>query len=108
MLYAGTERGVVFSADDGKTWEPLQLNLPTVPVHDLIVKNDDLVAGHARPIALDLRRPDADPDVRPLDRGQGRSTCSPRFRPPAGATMAPSAPSRRRTIRPPASCFISG
>ena len=49
MLYAGTERGVVFSADDGKTWQTLQLNLPTVPVHDLVVKNDDLVvATHGR------------------------------------------------------------
>ncbi len=49
MLYVGTERGVVFSADDGKTWQSLQLNLPTVPVHDLIVKGDDLVLGsHGR------------------------------------------------------------
>jgi photosystem II stability/assembly factor-like uncharacterized protein len=49
MLYVGTERGVAFSTDDGKSWQPLQLNLPTVPVHDLIVKNDDLVLGtHGR------------------------------------------------------------
>jgi hypothetical protein len=49
MLYAGTERGVVFSADAGRTWQSLQLNLPTVPVHDLVVKNDDLVvATHGR------------------------------------------------------------
>jgi hypothetical protein len=48
-LYVGTERGVTFSTDDGKTWQSLQLNLPTVPVHDLIVKNDDLVLGtHGR------------------------------------------------------------
>ncbi len=48
-LYVGTERGVVFSTDDGKTWQSLQLNLPTVPVHDLIVKDDDLVVGsHGR------------------------------------------------------------
>ena len=49
VLYVGTERGVVFSADDGKTWKPLQLNLPTVPVHDLMVKGNDLVVGsHGR------------------------------------------------------------
>ena len=49
MLYVGTERGVVFSTDDGKTWQSLQLNLPTVPVHDLVVKGDDLVVGsHGR------------------------------------------------------------
>src|SRR5207247_1888484 len=45
LLYVGTERGVIVSPDDGKTWQPLQLNLPTVPVHDLVVKNDDLVLG---------------------------------------------------------------
>ena len=51
LLYVGTERGVVFSGDDGKTWQSLQLNLPTVPVHDLIVKGDDLVVGsHGRSI----------------------------------------------------------
>ena len=49
QLYLGTERGVMFSTDDGRTWRPLQLNLPTVAVHDLIVKDDDLVlATHGR------------------------------------------------------------
>jgi photosystem II stability/assembly factor-like uncharacterized protein len=51
MLYAGTERGVAFSTDDGATWQPLKLNLPTVPVHDLVVKDNDLVLGtHGRSI----------------------------------------------------------
>jgi photosystem II stability/assembly factor-like uncharacterized protein len=45
MLYIGTERGVSFSTDDGVTWQPLKLNLPTVAVHDMVVKNDDLVLG---------------------------------------------------------------
>jgi hypothetical protein len=49
MLYAGTERGVVFSRDDGATWEPLKANFPTVAVHDLRVKDNDLVVGtHGR------------------------------------------------------------
>ena len=49
LLYAGTERGVYVSFDDGANWRSLQLNLPTVPVHDLVVKNDDLVlATHGR------------------------------------------------------------
>ncbi|HXY48107.1 MAG TPA: hypothetical protein VEI01_01560 [Terriglobales bacterium] len=49
LLYAGTERGVYVSFNDGADWRSLQLNLPTVPVHDLIVKNDDLVlATHGR------------------------------------------------------------
>ena len=51
QLYLATERGVVFSADDGQTWRPLQLNLPTVAVHDLQVKDDNLVlATHGRSI----------------------------------------------------------
>lgn len=51
MLYVGTERGVVYSRDDGATWEPLKAGLPTVAVHDLRVKDDDLVvATHGRSI----------------------------------------------------------
>ena len=49
LLYAGTETGVFVSYDDGTHWRPLQLNLPTVPVHDLVVKgNDLLLATHGR------------------------------------------------------------
>jgi hypothetical protein len=51
FLYLGTERGVQYSPDGGKTWHSLQLNLPTVPVHDLVVKDNDLVVGtHGRAI----------------------------------------------------------
>ncbi|HKV43307.1 MAG TPA: glycosyl hydrolase, partial [bacterium] len=49
LLYAGTERGVFFTLDDGAQWHPLQNNLPVVPIHDLVVKDDDLVvATHGR------------------------------------------------------------
>jgi photosystem II stability/assembly factor-like uncharacterized protein len=49
MLYAGTERGVFVSFDDGGHWRAMQLNLPITPIHDLVVKNDDLVlATHGR------------------------------------------------------------
>ncbi len=49
VLYLGTERGVAFSRDDGATWHTLKLNLPTVAVHDLVVKGDQLVVGtHGR------------------------------------------------------------
>jgi photosystem II stability/assembly factor-like uncharacterized protein len=49
LLYAGTERGVWVSWDDGSNWQSLQLNLPPVPVHDLVVKDGDLVVGtHGR------------------------------------------------------------
>ena len=45
LLYAGTETGVYVSFDDGENWQSLQLNLPVVPVTDLAVKEDDLVAA---------------------------------------------------------------
>ncbi|HYH46829.1 MAG TPA: glycosyl hydrolase, partial [Thermoanaerobaculia bacterium] len=45
VLYLGTERGVAFSADDGRTWRSLKLNLPTVAVHDLALTPDALVVG---------------------------------------------------------------
>jgi photosystem II stability/assembly factor-like uncharacterized protein len=49
LLYAGAETGVYVSFDDGANWRSLQLNLPTVPVHDLVVKDDDLLlATHGR------------------------------------------------------------
>jgi photosystem II stability/assembly factor-like uncharacterized protein len=49
LLFIGTEMGVFVSFDDGANWQSLQLNLPLVPVHDLIVKKDDLVvATHGR------------------------------------------------------------
>jgi photosystem II stability/assembly factor-like uncharacterized protein len=49
LLYLGTERGVAFSRDDGATWQSLKLNLPTVAVHDLAVKDNSLVVGtHGR------------------------------------------------------------
>lgn len=49
LLYAGTELGVYTSIDDGVHWQPLQLNLPTVPVHDLAIKDGDLIAAtHGR------------------------------------------------------------
>lgn len=45
LLYAGTERGVHVSLDDGRLWQSLQLKLPVVPITDLAVKNDDLIAA---------------------------------------------------------------
>ncbi|MCU1333818.1 MAG: hypothetical protein JWM08_2810 [Candidatus Angelobacter sp.] len=49
LLYAGTETGVYFSVDDGGHWQPLKLNLPTVPIHDLEIHGDDLIAAtHGR------------------------------------------------------------
>ncbi len=49
LLFAGTETGVFASWDDGAHWQPLKLNLPVVPIHDMVVKGNDLViATHGR------------------------------------------------------------
>ncbi len=49
LLFAGTELGVYVSLDDGDHWRSLQLNLPTVAIHDLVVHDADLVvATHGR------------------------------------------------------------
>lgn len=49
LLYAGTETGAYVSFDDGDHWQSLQSNLPLCPVHDLFLKDDDLIAAtHGR------------------------------------------------------------
>ena len=53
LLYAATETGVFVSFDSGRHWQSLQLNLPRTPVHDLVVKGDDLViATHGRSFGI--------------------------------------------------------
>nr|MBP7239914.1 glycosyl hydrolase [Saprospiraceae bacterium] len=44
-LYAGTESGMYISFDDGDHWQPFQLNLPIVPITDLAIKNNNLIAA---------------------------------------------------------------
>src|SRR5207249_6484680 len=49
LLFAGTERGAFVSFDDGGHWQSLRRNLPIVPVHDLAIKEGDLIAAtHGR------------------------------------------------------------
>lgn len=51
LLYAGTETGLYVSFDDGENWESLNLNLPVCPIHDIVIKDNDLIAGtHGRSI----------------------------------------------------------
>ena len=47
LLYAGTETGLYVSFNDGQNWQRFQLNLPVVPINDLIVQSNDLVAATA-------------------------------------------------------------
>ncbi|MBM3791529.1 MAG: glycosyl hydrolase, partial [Acidobacteria bacterium] len=45
LLYAGTEFGMFVSFDDGRHWQPFQLNLPVTPITDLAVHRQDLVVA---------------------------------------------------------------
>ncbi len=66
LLYAGTETGIYVSFDDGANWRRMRGNLPVCPIHDLIIKNRDLiVATHGRSFwILD--------DLSPLHQAQGQ------------------------------------
>jgi len=49
LLFAGTERTVYVSFDDGDHWQSLRLNLPATSIRDLVVHQDDIVVGtHGR------------------------------------------------------------
>lgn len=45
LLYAGTETGMYISFNDGKNWQPFQLNLPIVPITDLAIKDNNLIVA---------------------------------------------------------------
>ncbi|WP_304517654.1 WD40/YVTN/BNR-like repeat-containing protein [Cecembia rubra] len=45
ILYAGTETGMYISFNDGGIWQPFQLNLPIVPITDLAIKENNLIAA---------------------------------------------------------------
>ncbi len=49
LLFAGSERAVYVSFDDGNNWQPLRLNMPCSSIRDLVIKENDLViATHGR------------------------------------------------------------
>jgi photosystem II stability/assembly factor-like uncharacterized protein len=49
LLFAGTEREVYVSFDDGDRWQSLRLNMPATSIRDLVIKDNDLVVGtHGR------------------------------------------------------------
>jgi hypothetical protein len=72
LLYAGGEKAMYVSFDDGAHWQSLQLNLPPVPVTDLQVRQGDLVAatqGRGFWVLDDLsaiRQADSDQAEKPL------------------------------------------
>jgi len=49
LLFAGSERAVYVSFDDGENWQSLRMNMPATSIRDLIIKDNDLVvATHGR------------------------------------------------------------
>jgi len=49
LLFAGTERGVYVSFNDGDDWQSLRLNMPATSIRDLVIHDDDIVVGtHGR------------------------------------------------------------
>jgi len=107
LLYAGTENGVYVSFNDGAEWRPLKLNLPTTPVHDLVIKDNDLVvATHGRAFwILDDISPlrQFNDDVAKKD--VHLYTPGPAFRIQAGES-GEHHPSKRTGLNPPAGAVI--
>ncbi|HUQ45944.1 MAG TPA: glycosyl hydrolase [Gemmatimonadaceae bacterium] len=85
LLYAATQHGVYISYDDGSSWQSLSLNLPDMPVVDLVVEGNELViASHGRGFwVLD--------DIAALRQQTPASLASPAhlFTPPAGVRSGP-------------------
>ena len=107
LLYAGTETGLYVSFDDGANWRSMQLNLPTTPIHDLVVKDNALVvATHGRSFwVLDNLGP-----VRQFSEDVGKQafhlyTPDAAYRMQAGAS-APGEPSKVAGQNPPAGASI--
>jgi len=85
LLFAGTERAVFVSFDDGDHWRSLQLNLPPASMRDLAIHEDDLiVATHGRGFwVLD--------DITPLRQiiGEVSNAAAHLFRPADAINMPP-------------------
>ncbi|MDG2012676.1 MAG: hypothetical protein P8J33_04175, partial [Pirellulaceae bacterium] len=105
LLYAGTERGVYVSLNDGESWEPFQLNLPIVPVTDLALKDNDLIVAtqgrsfwvlddltllhqwNDKHVKEDLHLFASRPVYRGLSGGRGRASATAGANPPAGVPI---------------------
>ncbi len=80
LLFAGAETGLYLSFDDGTSWTRFMLNLPVAPIHDIQIKDSDLIAGtHGRSIwILDditpLRQMHAEIDESPVHLFTPRTT----------------------------------
>jgi len=74
LLFAGSERAVYVSLDDGEHWQSLRLNMPASSIRDLVIKDDDLVVGtHGRSFWI-LDNMSALRQLSPPDRRAGNQT----------------------------------
>jgi hypothetical protein len=111
LLYAGTEKGVYVSFDDGGHWQSLQANLPVTSVRDVEVHGDDVViATHGRAFwVLDdvtpLRQLAADHRIEPAAPWLFAPATAVRLR-PAGFTGTPMPKEEPMAANPPSGAFI--
>ncbi len=109
LLYAGTEKGMYVSFDDGDHWQSLQENLPVTSVRDIDVHGDDLViATHGRAFWImddvaPLRQIDA--DVASADAWLYTPATAIRLR-PAGFTGTPLPKDEPMADNPPSGAYI--
>ncbi len=101
LLFAGMERGLFVSFNNGGDWQPFQTNLPVVPITDLMVRRNDLVLatqGRAFWVVDDispLRQYVADNEsatVHLYDAATAYRMTPTKGRPSGGESSAPSAP----------------
>ncbi len=108
LLYAGTEKGMYVSFDDGDHWQSLQVNLPVTSVRDIDVhENDIVIATHGRSFWImddvtPLRQAPAEPAGAPL---LYRPATAYRER-PAGFTGTPMPKDEPLAPNPPAGAHI--
>ncbi|HEY3188887.1 MAG TPA: hypothetical protein VGJ70_15500, partial [Solirubrobacteraceae bacterium] len=109
LLYAGTEKGVYVSFDDGDHWQGLQFNLPVTSVRDIDVNGDDVViATHGRGFwILDDVTPlrQVGPEVASAPTWLFASATAIRLR-PAGFTGTPLPKDEPMAANPPAGAYV--
>jgi photosystem II stability/assembly factor-like uncharacterized protein len=108
LLYAGTERGVYVSFDDGDHWQPLQQNLPVTSIRDIDVHGNDVVLGtHGRGFWImdDVAPLRAAADARPVLPILYPPSIAIRER-PAGFTGTPMPKDEPLAPNPPAGAYI--
>jgi hypothetical protein len=109
LLYAGTEKGVYMSLDDGDHWQPLQTGLPVTSVRDIEVHGKDVViATHGRAFwVLDDVTPLRQIDAAAQQKAAWLFAPSPAIRlHPAGVTGSPMPKDEAAAPDPPFGAYV--